>query len=295
MYFYNGQLHQHSTLELSIDHPALLYGASVFTTLRVYGSLEARLTQWPAHCQRLVNSLATFGWTLPDWTEVKAGALAMIEAYSLQNSSGLPILRVTVFPDGAVLITERSLPKDLERRQQQGITAQLAEPTATGDLWSRSLPGHKTGNYLVPWLALQQLRWSKTNSSASHPAKEVILVNEQGDWLETCTGNLWGWSQGRWYTPPLASGILPGVAREALRQHLLAQCREVVEIPWESALVEQLQVLAYSNCVVEVVPIHEVKFSATQTAFSGKQKLEYDPLHPALGDLRHFFSETDAE
>jgi hypothetical protein len=36
--------------------------------------------------------------------------------------------------------------------------------------------------------------------------QEAILVNERREWLETATGNLWGWYQEQWWTPPEVSG-----------------------------------------------------------------------------------------
>ncbi|MGL4502759.1 MAG: aminotransferase class IV, partial [Planktothrix sp.] len=61
MFFYNGNLQDSTTLELSITDPALLYGATVFTTLRVYEqSLDSPLTAWQQHCQRLKSSLEPF-------------------------------------------------------------------------------------------------------------------------------------------------------------------------------------------------------------------------------------------
>ncbi|HCF27363.1 MAG TPA: 4-amino-4-deoxychorismate lyase, partial [Cyanobacteria bacterium UBA11049] len=47
-------------------------------------------------------------------------------------------------------------------------------------------------------------------------AGEAILVDANGNWLETSTGNLWGWQNGCWWTPPLEAGILPGVVRQQL-------------------------------------------------------------------------------
>jgi 4-amino-4-deoxychorismate lyase len=33
--------------------------------------------------------------------------------------------------------------------------------------------------------------------------QEAILVDAAGNWLETSTGNLWGWRDGSWWTPAL--------------------------------------------------------------------------------------------
>lgn len=54
---------------------------------------------------------------------------------------------------------------------------------------------------------------------ARHPgADDVVLVNEAGEVTETAIANLLAQIDGRWFTPPVSSGCLPGVAREALLQ-----------------------------------------------------------------------------
>ena len=51
-------------------------------------------------------------------------------------------------------------------------------------------------------------------AAARHPdADDVVLVNERGEVVETTIANIAALLDGRWVTPPLASGCLPGVAR----------------------------------------------------------------------------------
>lgn len=261
IFWYNGELINSQSLELSIDDPGLLYGATVFTTLRVYdNSLDSRLTHWKAHCNRLKSSLQTFGWRLPHEQQLRQGAEIMMTHF--------PVLRITVFPDGREWITGRLLPKNLTEKQDNGIIAALSRFD-----YSRSLPGHKTGNYLSAWLArssVQQL-----------DAQEAILVDGAGNWLETSTGNLWGWKDGTWWTPPLKMGILPGVVRGELRDWLRKEQQAVREEPWTPELVRGFEAIAYSNSVVETVPIH--------TVILPLGKLEYNPTHPCFQELRMFF------
>ncbi|MGQ4649605.1 aminotransferase class IV [Lyngbya aestuarii] len=262
MFWYNGQLKQTDTLELAIDEPGLLYGATVFTTLRVYQqSLDSSLSNWHLHCQRLELSLQSFGWQLPNWQQVRHGAQALSKAY--------PVLRITIFPDGREWITGRFLPTDLTQRQQQGITAWLADAPA----YRRSLTAHKTGNYLSAWLALQ--------ASRQMGAAEAILVGATGNWLETSTGNLWGWQGDCWWTPPLIAGILPGVVRSQLIIWLNKQGLEVKEVAWDTKLVEKFEVIAYTNSVIEVIPI--------RTVLNSWEPLAYDAEHPSLEQLRSPF------
>ncbi len=139
MFWYNGGLIASNTLAVAIDDPGLLYGATVFTTMRVYQhSLDSKLTNWAAHCDRLSSSLQAFDWQPPDWTQVKLGATSMLQYF--------PILRITLFPDGREWITGRNLPPSLTEDQKYGREAYIIE-------LARSLATHKTGNYLSAWLA----------------------------------------------------------------------------------------------------------------------------------------------
>ena len=157
-----------------------------------------------------------------------------------------PVLRVAIFPDGRELITGRYLPQDLKQRQTLGITAWVAREL----LYQRSLAQYKTGNYLPAHLARQR--------ALSLNALEAILVDEDGNWLETSTGNLWGWQENCWYTPRSDSAILPGIARSRWLNYFQSRGIEVVENVWTSQFVTELECLFYSNCVVEMVPIATV-------------------------------------
>ncbi|MEM9816447.1 MAG: aminotransferase class IV [Cyanobacteria bacterium P01_D01_bin.6] len=249
-YWYNGHLMLSDTLALPYQDPGLLFGATVFTTLRVYEHhLGHPWTAWDAHQQRLARSLQAFQWPEPDWQRVQQGAEQLIQHY--------PVLRVTIFPDGRELIVGRSLPAHLKTWQTTGITAWVADSAD----YQRSLPGHKTGNYLGCWLALQAAH--RANAQAA------ILVNRYGHWLETSTGNLWGWADGQWYTPPLAGGILPGTLRSRLIQGLQDHHQAPDTGAWDADRIAQFTYLAYTNSVIEVIPIH--------TVLQGTASVNYNP------------------
>jgi 4-amino-4-deoxychorismate lyase len=254
IYWYSGKLIQSGTLELDINDPGLLYGATVFTTLRVYEQcLDSSLTNWVAHCDRLRLSVASFAWREPDWNLVRQGAEILAAKF--------PILRITLFADGREWITGRCLPPDLITKQTHGISTNVA----SSDFY-RSLPSHKTGNYLSAWLARTQAE--QLNS------QEAILIDAAGNWLETTTGNLWGWQNGSWWTPPLTGGILPGI----MRQQLMHRLPMVRELPWNQDLVRGFEAIAYTNSVVEIIPIH--------TVHQPTGSLKYNPYHPSLQQIR---------
>ena len=258
MYWYKGKIINSQTLELDINDPGLLYGATVFTTLRIYNySLAHPLTNWDAHCNRLKFSLHTFGWYEPNWKYVREGAETLLQNY--------PVLRITIFPDGREWITGRLLPNNLTEKQKYGIEAAL-----TNREYIRPLPNHKTGNYLSAWLAKNTVE-----------AEEAILIDNQGNWLETSTGNLWGWKDDSWWTPPLEVGILPGIERSHIIKYLDKTQTPIHQEPWTPELVENLEAIAYSNSVVEIIPIHTVQKS------SGS--LEYNPDHHCFSQLKRLF------
>lgn len=91
-------------------------------------------------------------------------------------------------------------------------------------------PHDPTGRSTSPWTANRSTPPSrgptKTSNRAGldarrrrHPdADDVIMVNERRELTETTIANLAVRLNGRWWTPPISAGCLPGVGRE----HLLA-------------------------------------------------------------------------
>ena len=259
-FWYDGSLFTGDTAEATsvpLDGVGLRFGATVFTTLRVYHQdLDHPLTQWQGHCDRLRRSLERFDWPLPDWPAVRSGCQHL--------KAHFPILRVTLFPDGREWITGRSLPPQLAAQQQTGVRCWVAPSD-----YARSLPMHKTGNYLACYLAQQQAQ--------RHGADEAILTGAQGNWLETATGNLWGWAEGQWWTPT-DSQCLPGLMREQLIQTLTNGGQPPNGYVWTPERVEDFEAIAYSNCAVELLPVH--------TIFSGTTTLEYNPKHASIQALQ---------
>jgi 4-amino-4-deoxychorismate lyase len=337
MYWYAGELIQNDTLSISISDPGLLYGATVFTTLRVYDrSLDHPLTHWKLHCDRLHNSLKAFEWQLPDWLRLRQGAEILLKKAEGRGGVGAEpasaqrtpwqraegrergqgeggkekpiedgrqkavesltyysVLRIAIFPDGREWIVGRALPQDLEQRQQQGVIGWVAEEGRGEESGTRrrgdysfnlfpnlrSLPIHKTGNYLSAWLALQK--------AIKLGAKEAILIDDRGNWLETSGGNLWGWKDGCWWTPDLEKKLLPGIVRSQLLQWLQAKNIPVEQNQWTPDFVRDLEAIAYSNSVVEIVPFSSIIISEGQ--------LSLNPTHQALEKLRSYFEEGSKE
>ena len=295
MYWLNGTFFETDQITLPIHDPGLLYGATIFTTLRVWqNSLDHPLSFWQEHCDRLRHSIQSFSWPEPNWLQLRHGAETIAQQY--------PVLRITLFPDGREWITGRSLPANLEQWQQEGISAWVAPKE-----WRRSLPGHKTGDYLACWLAGQQ--------ALAQGYQEAILTDDQGNWLETSTGNLWGWADDCWWTPPLDTvdqvrgkcrEILPGVGRSHLIRVLKWHNIKVKESIWDADQVSHFNAVIYTNSVRHVVPIHHVHHQMGVDAKTGNNErvdnakddgkyekghpLTYHPHHPQIHRLSGLFN-----
>jgi len=256
-FWHDGKLVTTSDHLLSMDDVGLKFGATVFTTLRVYDQdLDHVLTHWQAHCDRLAHSIQTFSWMPPSWQNIRQGCEQLKDTY--------PVLRITLFPDGREWITGRSLPANLCQKAEKGVSCWQAPPD-----YARSLPTHKTGNYLACWLA--------RCAAQKHGADEAILTSPQGDWLETSTGNLWGWRAGQWWTPQ-DQRCLPGIMSAHIRQVLSKSGQRVESQSWDDAIGRGFEAIAYSNCVVGLLPIHTIIHEDT--------RLEYNSQHERIKALQ---------
>lgn len=178
-------------------------GEGLFETIRVYGG---RPFLWKRHLERLVVSAAELGFPVPPSPAILEGALAeVLGALRLVDA----VARMTV---------TRGVPG---RRPTRAGCWVEAEPVA-GRLWRASAdrpaailskvpfePGslgrHKTTSRLAYQLAREEARAAR--------ADEAILVSPRGEVLEGATSSVFASIEGALVTPPLASGILPGITR----------------------------------------------------------------------------------
>lgn len=245
-YWYDGQPVVGNTITLPIDNLGLIRGATLFTTMRIHHRLDHPATQWDAHRDRLRHAITHLKFMPPNWDRIVAGVEYMVQHY--------PIVRIVVFPDGVEWVTGRSLSPDLGRKQTQGITVWVAPPD-----YQRTLPQYKSSSYLAPWLAARE--------GHDRNAEETILTNHEGHWLETATGNLWGYGEGQWWIPPLFKTLagdrqtgqrLPGTSQNFMVQLLEDAGHRVTPRPWTPDWVVGLEAIAYSNSGVGLIPIRQV-------------------------------------
>ncbi|MDO5067856.1 MAG: aminotransferase class IV [Propionibacteriaceae bacterium] len=154
-------------------------------TFAVHGSRPANL---PRHLDRLAASARYFGFPFDR---------ATLEQQVAQLS-GTALVRVRLSADGRLTVEPREL-------APLPSPARLAIDTVPIDPASEYLR-HKT-----------TIRDHCTEALARHPrADDVVLITPDGNVTETTIANLVVQLRGRWVTPPVADGCLPGIGRQLL-------------------------------------------------------------------------------
>jgi para-aminobenzoate synthetase/4-amino-4-deoxychorismate lyase len=144
------------------------------------------------HLDRLADSAAYFGFCFDRAAVVDALADAI-------GGAGPSRVRLALHRDGSVDVVLVPLPAPPAGPVRLVVDL---EPVDDGQVWLR----HKTTRRDV-----------HTDRAARHPdADDVVLVGRHGFVTETTIANLAVLLDGRWWTPPLSVGCLPGVERGRL-------------------------------------------------------------------------------
>jgi para-aminobenzoate synthetase/4-amino-4-deoxychorismate lyase len=148
------------------------------------------------HLARLGASAAYFGFPF----EADAARALLLDASAQLKDSGLQRLRLALSANGELSVTSGALAP-----LREPVRLLLAdEPTRSDDLFLR----HKTsirGGYDAAWRAAE-----------AQGAFDTLHFNERGELTEGGRSNVLVRIGGRWYTPPLSCGLLPGVMRSVL-------------------------------------------------------------------------------
>jgi len=180
---------------------------------------QGRVALWPGHRARLRTSAQILGYpldaaALDGWLAERIRALDADKAAGTRSGTDTPPasaprrLRLLLAADGRLSLEAAPLPPTPEP-VRIALAADVLGPEATldaGDPWLR----HKTTHR--PRFAAAQA-WLQ-----AHPEHfDLIFRNTAGDVCEGSRSTIYvRGADGAWLTPPLASGLLPGVRRQAL-------------------------------------------------------------------------------
>jgi para-aminobenzoate synthetase/4-amino-4-deoxychorismate lyase len=147
------------------------------------------------HLRRLARSARYFGFPF-DAARARASLPAAL------GPGGAVLVRLRLGRTGELAVETAPLPVDPGRPVVLAIDPEPIDPSTP---W----PYHKTSRR-VPYTVRRE----------RHPdVDDVILVNDRGEVTETTIANLAARLDGRWWTPPVSVGCLPGIERERLVEH----------------------------------------------------------------------------
>ena len=183
------------------EHAELLAKSAILGASPGDFELVETMGHWPGeglrsvdrHLDRLAGSADYFGFP------VDMGRIRSALGEAVTDASAPRRVRLALSRSGAITVKAAPMPPP---HRHPVVLAVDFEPVDSSTVWLY----HKTTR-----------RSSYELRSARHPeADDVVLVNEHGELTETTVANLCVRLGGRWWTPPVGSGCLPGVERRRL-------------------------------------------------------------------------------
>lgn len=168
------------------------------------GTASGAIAHWPLHLARLGRNCAAVGFALDE--DAVGRALAALRFTDVSR------VRLTVDAAGRVEASCHPLPRNPQ-------------------VWKVVLSDQRLGSE-DPWLRIKTShRPLYDTARAAMPAgmDEAILLNERGELCEGTITNLFLRREGKLLTPPLSSGLLPGILRQVLLE--LGAASEAVLYP----------------------------------------------------------------
>ncbi|MFQ5924520.1 MAG: aminotransferase class IV [Dehalococcoidia bacterium] len=252
--YLNGALVPRQEARISPLDRGFLYGYGLFETMRAY---EGRIFRLERHLARLMRSAEKLGFAPElDPYELEQSIYQTLKANRLANAR----IRLTVTAGEGEMAPDPSVPKEPtvlimatsyapypRQKYEEGFKAVISSICLNSQ---SPLSRTKSTNYLNNILA-------KREASAA-AVDEALMLNERGFLAEGSASNLFLVVAGRLITPSEESGILPGIAREAVLELAQALAIEAVEGELPSADLLRAEEAFLTNSVMEVMPLSEV-------------------------------------
>jgi len=278
-----GRLHDAREASLSPLDRGFLYGDAVYEVWRTYGGV---LFGAEEHWSRLGASAAGLGLRLPfDWPALLEEIRRTVAAFRqhtrwagelyvrLQISRGAGPIGLDpelAGPHAQWVLLVKPLADLSESELHTGMKVALATVVRRND--ARTLPpGLKTGNYLNNVLALRE--------ALAAGAQEVLMVNLAGRLTEGSVRNFWFVEGDTAFTPPLEEGLLAGVTRRILFEHVAPatgfKLREAALTPADLPRFAECFVTSTTQDVVPVATIGAQRFQLGPNTFTQKLKTAF--------------------
>jgi branched-subunit amino acid aminotransferase/4-amino-4-deoxychorismate lyase len=206
-----------------------LLGLGLFETMT---AVADRLPLWDRHLARLKQGAETMGIAFDPPAELQAAASELLRRRGHEGE----VLRLTLTAG-----VEGTPTWCLTTRRRDNVAEPLRLHVSDfhrGDF--DPLAGLKSTSHAFYHAAREQARKAG--------ADEALLLDPDGHVLETATGNVFFWREGRWHTPG-EGGFLRGIARQVLLEELTAAGSPVEEGNYALAQIRDADAIFVTNAV----------------------------------------------
>ena len=252
--YINGELVERGDARVSAFDRGLLYGYGFFETMRSYGG---RVFCIDRHLSRLMRSAGMLGiGAALDASGLERAVYDTVSANELTDArirltvtagEGERSLSLPAVGELTTMVVAEDLVLPPPQAYDRGIRAAIVGASRN----SRSpMSGLKSVGYLESLLARSQ--------AAAAGAEEAVMLNERGLVAECSTSNLFIVASGRLLTPPVESGILPGITRDVVLELASSMGIEASECEVAVADLYVSEEAFITNSVIEILPIVEV-------------------------------------
>ncbi|HYS67468.1 MAG TPA: aminodeoxychorismate synthase component I [Paraburkholderia sp.] len=183
-------------------------GFELFETM--YATREEGVRHLSRHLARLSSSAATLGFELGEEHELRARIAAKCEALPAQTPHRM---RLALSKNGAIQITAAVL------APLAGCNSGSEADPTVGVLLApdHNFPATEVSDALLRHKTTRRAEYDRGwREAEAKGAFDTLFFNERGELTEGGRSNVFVKLAGRWWTPPLASGVLPGVMRSML-------------------------------------------------------------------------------
>jgi branched-chain amino acid aminotransferase len=211
----NGRISDEREAVISVFDHGFLYGEGIYETLRTY---NGRPFLYDRHMRRLRNSAAMMALDIPFTDDqlasqirdtTAAANLDGAEAYIrvlVTRGVGELTYDIKATPTPSVVVIVKALVEPSAETYEQGVKVALVDIVRNHP--ASVNPMIKSNNLLNQALAGQE--------AIRRGGFEGVMRNYRGELTECTTANLFVVQDGVAFTPPLESGLLPGITREFL-------------------------------------------------------------------------------
>jgi branched-chain amino acid aminotransferase len=271
---HNDQIRDAGDLITSPGQLGLLNGWGVFSTLRVYDGV---MFAWDRHWARMQRDARRLRVPFPaESTWLEQQLYKLIEANRALNAT----LRVVVVRNGGGKWLKMwegpafhsggdrefdviAFTADVNQWETEGVRLGMVEQ-------ARHAANEFAGVKYLSWS--QNLTWYERAHEQGFD--EVVLLNERGEVAECTSANIFAVSGANVWTPPLASGCLPGVTRAVLLE-IKAPGLTVTEKTLIPADLEAADEVFITSTTRELLPVTSIeRLKLTPRSNSGRERLQ---------------------